>query len=66
LRRVPAAQRWAPLKWRTHELLHGQHGQPPASPAALSDAVADLTADIHDGMRDLAGRLLVWLAGLGD
>jgi hypothetical protein len=27
---------------------------------------ADVTADIPDGMRDLAGRLPVWLAGFGD
>jgi hypothetical protein len=64
LRQLPAAPRWAPLQWRVHELLHWQDGQPPASPAALSDAVADLTADIPDGVRDLTGRLLVWLAGL--
>ena len=62
LRQLPTAQRWAPLQWRAHELRHWQDGQPPPSPAELSDAIADLTADIPDDMRDLTGRLLVWLA----
>ncbi len=52
------------VRWRAHQLRHRTRAQPPSSPAAPSDALDDLTADIPDDLRNLTRCLLLWLAGL--
>lgn len=63
LRSSLQSSQFAPLRWRVEDLTDVIGTMLPTDSPALANGLAWATRDLPDDLRDLGGRLLLWLAG---